>query len=118
MALESLPFWEIMILTLLPITVAMLIFFRVISVFKVIWSRFKQRESVFIEEMGSLLVFIVMLTVIISLINYMIGEAPTGFDIFQFLIIEMLPICVYVILTYVILVQLRILFDRTGRVRR
>ena len=112
MALESIPFWEIMILTILPITIGILIFIRIIDIIKEVILRIKELETIFMEVMGKLVLFLVFLFVIIQIIIYMIGTAPSGFDIFTFLIDEMLPLTVYAILGYVMLVQLQILLER------
>ena len=118
MAIEELPFFTLLLLTILPITIGILIFARIIKLAMglVAKSRKKAGEVFSLADMGELYLFVVFLTVIIGLVYYILGSQPSGFSIFDFLILEMLPISWYSILLYGILVNLVIMFSRGSRV--
>lgn len=110
--LDALPFWELMILVLLPLVIGLFLFFRIITAFKDILSKYRQRETTLIDDFGNLLFLIVILTVIVQVILYMVGEQPDSFSIFNFMINDMLPPTIYIILTWGVLVCLRILLEK------
>ena len=65
-----------------------------------------KKRFISILTVGDILMFIIFLTVTIELITYIIGEQPSGFSIFDFLVIEMLPLTWYVMLLYGTLVNI------------
>lgn len=116
MEIAELPFWVLLIFTILPITIGMLLFIRILDMFREIVRKYKEKATIMFEQAGDLLLLLVFLAVMINLVLYMIGDQPSGFSIFTYLVEEMLPITWYTILVYGILVQLQIMLSRGGNV--
>jgi hypothetical protein len=113
--LEELPFFVLLILTILPIVVGILFFTRIMDLAKSLMTKHKQHESISLTELGDVLVLLVFLTCIIDVVYYLIGSQPSGFDIFVYLIDDTLPLVWYILMIYGILVNLAILLGRSGR---
>ena len=112
MIFDDVPFWSLLIYTIMPIVIAMLLFIRSVSLFKQVIDNFKNMESDVLLEMGTLMLYIIALSTIIGLIYLLAVEDLNGMDIFDFMVYEMLPPTVYAILLYGILAELKILFNR------
>jgi len=108
--IQELPFFVILILTILPVTIGIIIFMRVISLFREIILKYRKNESFDLSSFGKLLLFLTIFNVIINIILYLLDMQPDGFSIFDYLVGDMLPITWYVILLYGILIQLSIFF--------
>ena len=114
MTIQELPFFVILLLTILPITIGLILLARVINMFTTMYQQYKETNKfVSFMQIGDLLLFMVFLTVIIELVLYIIGEQPSGFSVFTFLIEDMLPLTWYTILLYGTLVNLSLLVKRT-----
>lgn len=116
MAIEEFPFFTLLLLSILPITIGILIFTRILKIAINLVAKSKKRdgETFSLIDMGELYLFVVFLTVVIGLVYYILGDQPSGFSIFEFLILEMLPISWYSILLYGIIVNLVILLGRSS----
>jgi len=108
--IQELPFFALLILTALPITIGIIIFMRMISLFREIILKYRRHESFDLSSFGKLLVFLTIFDVIINIILYLLNQQADGFSIFDYLINDMLPLTWYVILLYGILIQLSIFF--------
>jgi len=111
--ISELPFFELLLLTLLPLTIGMILFVRVIKIAINFYKKGRQRFEGTLLEMGDFILFLVFFAVIIQIVLYMIGDVPSDFSIFDYLIEEALPITWYTILMYGILINLY-LFMRGG----
>lgn len=80
--------------------------------FKNLLVKVKQKVAVSLRDIGDLLLFLIFMAVLINLILYMIGDQPSTFSIFTYLVEDMLPLTWYTMLAYGILVQLQILLSR------
>ena len=109
MIIAELPFWELLIYTLLPFTIGVLLFIKILGLVIEALVRFKQKAVMVLQDFADLLLYLMFMTGIIGIIYYLIGQQPEGFSIFDFLIEEMIPITWYVLLLYGILVNLQIM---------
>lgn len=114
MAIAELPFFVELIFVILPITIAILLFVRMLSIIRDIISRYKTKQSFSARNFGQLILFVLFFSVIINLILYMVGDQPSSFSVFEFLVLDMLPITWYTIILYGILVSVE-QFTRTRK---
>jgi len=112
MVIQELPFFAILLLTILPITIGIIIFARILGIARGLITKFKSKEVSTLMDFGELYLFVTFLVIIIGIVYYIMGSQPSGFSIFDFLIVEMLPIAWYSILLYGIIVQLVIMLGR------
>lgn len=111
MVIQELPFFVILLLTILPIVIGILIFTRVVSIAMDLVRRYrKEKESITLMDFGDLYLFLIFFTVIVAIVYYVLGTQPSGFSIFDFLINDMLPIGWYSILLYGILAHMTMMF--------
>jgi phosphatidylglycerophosphate synthase len=115
MVIAELPFFVLLILTILPIVIAILFFTRIMDLVKTLMAKHKQHESISLTEFGDVLVLLVFVVAIIQVVFYLIGNQPSGFDIFTYLVTDTLPTVWYILMIYGILVNLAILFGRSGK---
>jgi len=113
--ITELPFFVLLIITVFPITVAVIIFIRLLELFKRIIAKRKQKETISLITLGELIVYLTIFTAIFNIILYLTGTQPSDFSIDQFLLEEMLPTTWYVILIYGILVEFTVLISRGNR---
>jgi len=107
MTITEIPFWLLLLGTLLPLTIMVLIFFRFMEVIRDLLARYKEQDTgITMRTVGQLLVFMVLMASIIGIILYIVGEQPDSFSIFEFLIEDMLPLAWYTILLYGVVYQL------------
>lgn len=112
MTINELPFFALLIVSILPITIGLIIFARLINmVIGLVINYKKDKSSIMLSDFGELLLFLVFFNVIINVILFIIGSQPEDFDMFTYLIVEQLPNAWYAILLYGILVQLSIFFQ-------
>lgn len=115
MAIEELPFFAILLLTLLPITIGIIITIRLIDVLSTMYRSVKTKKRfTSITDIGEMLLLLIFVVVIIELVTYIIGEQPSGFSVFTFLIEDMLPLTWYTILLYGTLINVGSLIVREG----
>ena len=112
MIIAELPFWELLIYYLLPITIGVLLFIRILNLVLEALARFKEKAMLVLQDLADLMLYLMFMTGIIGIIYYLIGQQPDGFSIFDFLIEEMIPNTWYILLLYGILVNLQILLGR------
>lgn len=108
--IQELPFFELLILTLLPLTIGFILFFKVMKFIIGFYKTKKTDSSRTILEFGDFLLFMVFFVVIMQIVMYLTGDVPDDFSIFNYLIEDMLPITWYVILMYGILINLFLFF--------
>ena len=109
---EDLPFFALLILTILPITIAVILLIRILNLVKDVMYGIKQRDTSTIQDFGLLMVYLVIFTVIVTTVSYLLGEQPDSFSLFEFLVEDMLPVTWTAILLYGILVNLNTLVRR------
>ena len=115
MSLAELPFYELLIRQILPITIAILLFIKIFKMLLNMYSNYtnKSKSSSFmILEIGDVLLFIVFFYIIIQILYYMTGNVPDDFSIFNYVIDEALSITWYTILIYGILTNFYIFTSR------
>ena len=106
--IQELPFFELLLFTLLPFTIAMLLFIKLFTFMLNLYRRFskKIKSSITLLEIGDFLLFLVFFVVIIQIVLYITGDVPDDFSIFNYLIEDMLPITWYTILLFGIMINL------------
>lgn len=110
--IQELPFFVLLILNMLPLTIAVIVFIRIIELLKRMIPKIKEKAHIIFMMIGELLVYLTIFVAIIQIILYMIGEIPDDFSIFEFLIEDTLPNVWYMILLYGILTEFTILLGR------
>lgn len=111
--ISELPFFELLIIVMLPMTIGMIIALKVIKMFIALYQKKKTSSTEALLEIGDFILFLVFFIVIMNIIYYMTGNVPDDFSIFEYLIEEALPFTWYSILLYGILINLY-LFLRGG----
>ena len=111
MEIAEIPFWILMVLTLLPITLAILFMFRIITLIKNLVIR-KSKSPLLILDIGHIMLFLIYFGVLINVVLFILGEQPSSFSIFDYLVNDMLPVTIYMILMYGILAQIGIAYRR------
>ena len=109
---EDLPFFALLILTILPITIAVILLIRIINLAKDVMYGIKQRDTSTIQDFGLLLIFLTIFAVIVTTVSYLLGDQPDSFSLFEYLVEDMLPVTWMVIILYGILVNLNTLVRR------
>ncbi len=112
MIFDDIPFWNLLIYQALPLVILVILLIRSIALFKVLTQKIKEKATDFLREIGQMLVYVVSITAIIGLIVLL---AVTDIDqdaIFNFMVFEMLPLSIYSILFFGILVELKMMMDR------
>lgn len=114
MAIQELPFFTLLLFTILPLIIGILLFARILSIAIKVVTKVREKigELVSLIDIGELYLYVIFMTVIIGIVYYIIDIQPSGFSIFNFLILEMLPLSWYAILLYGIIVNLVILLGR------
>ena len=112
MTIAELPFFILLILMIMPLTIGFLMVLRVVSVIKRMMNDIKYKRGTSMLVVGEMIVYFTMITVIINVVYYLIGEQPSGFSIFTYLIEDMLPLSWYVIILYGILASMNTLYLR------
>ena len=110
--ISELPFFELLLLTLLPITIGMILFVKIMKVILAFYYKPKKTTSALLIEMGDFMLFLVFFVVIVNIVSYIVGNVPDDFSIFDYLIEEALPLTWYTLLMYGILINLFLLFRR------
>lgn len=110
--IQELPFFVLFIIILLPLTIGIILFLRIIELFRGVISKRKQKESISLITFGEILVYLTIFGAIINIVLYLIGDQPSDFSIFEYLIEDTLPLVWYMLLLYGILIQLSIMLGR------
>lgn len=103
--IQELPFFELLLLTLLPLTIGFILFVKVMKFIIGFYKAKSKGSAGTLLDFGDLILFLVFFTVIIQIVLYLVGEVPEDFNIFNYLIEDMLPITWYIILLYGILIN-------------
>lgn len=111
--ISELPFFELLLLTLLPLTIGVILFVRIVKFIVAMYEKQKLKSQQMLIELGDFILFLVFFVVIINIVLYLVGDVPSDFSIFDYLILEALPLTWYMILLYGILVNLY-MFMRSG----
>jgi len=111
--ISELPFFELLLLTLLPITIGFILFVRIIKIIISFYRKWNSKAERIMMEFGDFMLFLIFFSVIINIVMYIVGNVPDDFSIFDYLILEALPLTWYFILMYGILINLY-LFVRSG----
>jgi len=114
MDINELPFFVLLIIYILPITVGIILFARILKLLMRVISK-TQEKLKSLTDLGEVLVYMTITVVVVNIVLYLIGKTPSDFSIFEYLIEDMLPITWYVILMYGILIQFAILYSKTRR---
>jgi len=115
MVIAELPFFVLMILTILPLTIGFIIMMRIVTIVKRMMNDIKFKRGTSMLVIGEMIVYFVMASVIINVVYYLIDEQPSGFSIFNYLIEDMLPLSWYVILLFGILSSINIMYLRVRK---
>lgn len=110
--IQELPFFVLLIMQLLPFTIAIILFIRVMELMKKMIPKIQEKANLIFMLMGELLVYVVIFVAIINIILYLAGEQGSDFSIFEYLIEDTLPNVWYMILLYGILIEFTILLGR------
>lgn len=115
MEINELPFFVLLIITILPITIGIILSVRLMNFFIDMYKRYKEKESfASITEIGDLLLMLIFISVMIELMLYITGSQPDTFSLFTFLIEDMLPTTWYTMLLYGALVNITLLVKKDG----
>lgn len=110
--IQELPFFVLLIIYLLPITIGILLFIRLFDMFKDIISKRKDKESISLINFGEILVYLTIFSAIINIVLYLTGSQPDDFSIVTYLLEDTLPLVWYMILVYGILIEFTLLVSR------
>lgn len=99
LAIAELPFWEVLIIYILPITIAVLLILRILDILL----NLDLKVKFDIEMFADFLVYVIFLSATLVIIYHLVSETD---DIFTVLIEDLLPTTWYIILVYGIIMCL------------
>ncbi|MCK4545408.1 hypothetical protein KAU43_07705 [candidate division WOR-3 bacterium] len=112
MIFDDIPFWNLLIYEALPLVILFILFIRSISIIKELIQRIKEKATDLLFQMGQMLIYIVSISAIIGLMGFLLVADIDQDAIFNFMVFEMLPLAIYSILVFGILIELKFMMDR------
>lgn len=110
--IQELPFFALLILQLLPLTIAVIVFIRIIELLQRMIPKIKEKAYMIFMMIGELLIYLTIFVGVLNIVIFLIGEQPPDFSLFEYLIEDTLPNVWYMMLLYGILTEFTILLGR------